>query len=262
MDNEEFDFLGWYDLGFLHLRVNTAEEIFDLNRLYKSSDPNKVTLLSTFLHEYIHFLQEITTISGVHLLGLNIDFLKNVIGEVRHDGQATFKVPFEYSNKYNAIANQELIKIYKGDNKSVDYALYAYYSKEDVVVQDKDGRELKPGKYFVYYNGKGGGQDKIHFGSVCLKEFVTHTLQSKFDPTLTHSDVPYTIAGEIIKKECPSFGDDPMQAVALCDASLMDIHPARTFFRTIERIKEINFKPSSNSSVYDFVYGDLNFVEQ
>ena len=118
MDNEEFDILGWYDLGFLHLRVNTAEEIYNLDSLYKSSDPKKVELLSTFLHEYIHFLQEITTISGVHLLGLNIDFLKNVISEVRHDGQATFKVPFVYSNKYNAIANQELIKIYKGDGKS------------------------------------------------------------------------------------------------------------------------------------------------
>ena len=44
--------------------------------------------------------------------------------------------------------------------------------------------------------------------------------------------------------------------------ALMDLHPARTFFRTIERIKKFSFKPTSISSVYDFVYGDLRFAEQ
>jgi len=128
MGEEELDFRGAYDLGFFHLNINTPEDIFKLDELYRDCSPEKVQVFSTFLHEYIHFLQDVTTISGVHMVGLIIDFIKDVNGDILSDGKATFKVPYTFSNSFNSKTNKALIAIYRGSSDPVDYAKYDHFS--------------------------------------------------------------------------------------------------------------------------------------
>jgi hypothetical protein len=258
MDPEQAKTMGWYEPSYLHIRVSTSRKVFNLDTLLKSVDPEDTRVLSTFFHEYIHFLQEVTTASGVYRLGLMIDFIKGANYEIRQDGKPSFKVPFKFSNTFNAIANKKLLEIYTG-NGDAEYAYYDYYSVNEIEVADRTGFKRKVPSYTVFYRSQRAELKKFTFGHLCLKEFVTHTLQQRFFPLIDHADVPYKIAGQIIEKECPSFGGDEMHQVALCDACLMDIHPARCFFNTIEKIKKTEFTPNSCQEVYDFVYKDLLF---
>jgi hypothetical protein len=175
------------------------------------------------------------------------------------DNTPTFKVPFLFSNKFNSKVNRSLIEIYRGSSDAVDFAYYDRYKVNEVTLTNKDGKKFKVGRYNVYFNHKDRSLDKFHFGWIHLKEYVTHILQTKFFPDIEHPDIPYIVVRKIMAKECPLFGDDPMLLVALCDACLMDIHPARTFFRTVDRIRKGDFRPNSTKAVYDFVYSDLEF---
>jgi len=118
MTIKDFEPLGFYEPGFLHLRVNTDEDISDLNSLYK----NNPKRFSTFLHEYIHFLQDVTTPSGLMSASFYIDFIKDVNWTIRNDGKPEFKVPVEITNLNNIEANIKLRLLYRGETEGSDYA--------------------------------------------------------------------------------------------------------------------------------------------
>jgi hypothetical protein len=261
MNTLELETLGFYEPGFLHLRVNTDYDISDLNDLYRNKSTQKY--FSTFLHEYIHFLQDVTTPSGLMSASFYIDFIKDVNWTIRNDGKPEFQVPVEISNENNIEANMKLRSLYRGEIDGSDLAKYDNYTIENEVIVDKEGNEKKPKKFRVYYYDlKTRERKNFFFGYACLKEYVAHTIQNIFIPSAEHPDIPYQIAEQIVNKEYPEFGNDPMKIVALCDASLMCFHPAEMFFNTIERMKVASFVPKSTKDVYDFAYGDLKFHGQ
>lgn len=261
MNTQEFETLGFYEPGFLHLRINTDYDIFDLNELSRNDD--KKQYFSTFLHEYIHFLQEITTPSGLSSSSFYIDFIKDVNWTVRNDGKSYFSVPVEINNINNIEANIKLRSIYRGDSEGPELVKYDYYSVENESISDKDGNIVNPKKYKVHYHDLRTREYKsFYFGFTCLKEYVAHTIQTKFTSSTKHNDIPYQIAEQIVMKECPSFGNECLNILALCDACLMCYHPAEMFFNTIERIKKEDFVPKQTTDVYDFAYFDLSFQGQ
>jgi hypothetical protein len=150
MSEQDLELLGAYWPGFFQLFVNTTENIFDLNGLYL--DPNSRKLFSTFLHEYIHFLQEITSTSTVWAAGRWIDQIKEVNADIRSRPEAEFKVPFNYSNDFNIRATNQLFEIYRGDDKQEEYAKYDYCDPKVANVKDKDGNILQPIIYWIYYH--------------------------------------------------------------------------------------------------------------
>ena len=256
--SKEFDTLGFYEPGFLHLRVNTDLDISDLNELMRNHKTQQY--FSTFLHEYIHFLQDITTTSGLLAAHFYIDFIKAVNWTIRNDGKAEFKVPVQISNTNNVEANIKLREVYRGEASGSALIKYDRYSTEEVNIKDKNNKEYKPLKYNVhYYDLKTRAGRTLHFGYTCLKEYVAHAVQKNYLAKTDHADIPYQIAELIVKSEYPEFGDNPMFIVALCDASLMCFHPAQMFFNTLERMKADKFVPNSTKSIYEFAYKDLNF---
>jgi len=255
---KEFETLGFYEPGFLHLRVNTDIDISDLNELSRNKKTKKY--FSTFLHEYIHFLQDITTTSGLMAANFYIEFIKDINWTIRHDGKAEFKVPVEITNTNNIKSNLKLREIYRGETKGSALLKYNRYTIEHPIIKDKNNKEIKPPKYKVhYYDLKTRKPKSLHFGFACLKEYMAHTIQKKYIPETENSDIPYQIAEQIVITEYPNFGNDSMLIVALCDASLMCFHPAQMFFNTIERMKKESFIPRSAIDIYNFAYKDISF---
>jgi hypothetical protein len=257
MDYKQFETRGYYEPGFLHLRVNTDEELIDLNKF--AADPATAAYFSTFLHEYVHFLQDVTTINGLANTIHYIDMIQEVNYEVIHSGRADFKVPFAFSNANNIQANKQLRNIYAGYQKPIDYIKYDSYQVLHQVVKDKEGNEHYPEIYKVHYYTRSGIKLSFNFGWICLTEYVAHAIQNKFVPGTDHSDVPYVAPELIIHKEYPEFGSDTMMIAALCDASLMSYHPAQVFFKTIQQMKADKFIPATPKEVYDYAYASISF---
>ncbi len=257
MKTKEFDTFGSYDTSFLHLKVYTKENIFNLTKLFK--DKNKIALASTFLHEYIHFLQNVTTSYGLMSGIVYVDLIKDINYSIINDGKPEFEVPIIFDNKNNVKANKELQEIYSGDSKPVKYIKYDRYEVEEKPVEYKDGNSMQVKRYKVHYFNKASKPESFYFGATCIKEYMAHAIQSKFLPTTEHTDVPYTVAELIVEKEYPLLARDKMFIVALCDACLMHLHPAQLFFDSLERMSAQRFMPVAVGQIYDFCFHEMQF---
>jgi hypothetical protein len=260
MDFKQFETRGYYEPGFLHLRVNTDQELIDLNKF--GAEPATANYFSTFLHEYVHFLQDITTTTGLANTIHYIDMIKEVNDEIINDGKPDFKVPFVFSNTNNIVANKKLRNIYAGYTKAIEYIRYESYQVLHQVVPDKDGKESIVEIYKVHYYTRSGIKLSFDFGWICLTEYVAHTVQNQMVPGTDHAYVPYVVPELIIEKEYPAFGRDPLLISALCDACLMSYHPAQMFFKTILQMKADKFVPVSTKEVYDFIYAGIAFKSE
>ncbi len=257
MNIQEFSVLGYYEPGFLHMRVNTEDEMKDLNEL--AADESKMQYFSTFLHEYIHFLQELTTTSGIYKCGSFINLIRDINLQIKADSNAEFKVPVEVDNHYNSTANEQLERIYRGQHKVENYAKYSHYSFVFTDVLDKDGIVRSPRKYTVFYYDQSGRQQEFHFGYSCLKEYVAHT-QNLYRP-IEHPDIPYLIAELIVATEYGILNSNQLFIVALCDACLMSFHRADTFFNMLELMKKESFVPTAPKDIYTYVFNTVKFSD-
>lgn len=257
----EFTTFGYYDPGFIHLRVNTYEDLTELSQLPALSSFPAWT--STFLHEYVHFLQDITTTHGLLNFLQSIELLKNANKQVRDSTASSFSIPLRLNNDFNWETNKKLKQIYKGletpnglPAPRIDYLSYAASIER---ITTNGGATISVPKYHIKYYDHGAQVEmSCHFGSIHIKEYMAHAVQNQFSPSTAHDDLPYLVAELIVKKEVPKLAEFPALIIALCDASLMDFHPARLFFHTIEQMKAAPDNiPLDVDSVYAFAFKDL-----
>lgn len=261
-DTEDF---GHYEPGFIHLRVNTRDDLSDLGQLLKLTDLPSWT--PTFLHEYVHFLQATTTTNGLLHFLQAVQHLQNANKKVLGSSSATFAIPLSIDNDFNWHTNRQLIEIYRGrekpDSLPVKSIDYLGWTKVVEVIIDNNNTPIAVEKFGVDYFDK-GAQTKmsVPFGSIHLKEYMAHAIQNQLVPGTAHDDLPYLLVELIVKMEVPRLAQDTSFVVAICDASLMDLHPARLFFRTLERMKSTpRWTPADANSVYDFAFENIMFSD-
>jgi hypothetical protein len=248
----EFSMGGFYEPGFLHLRVNAGGNV-NLNDITKVPAPEWVP---NFLHEYIHFLQDITSTHGLLNFIKAIQHLKNANKQVLEAPQAEFHVPLAITNKYNHITNKRIGDACYGDRSHSTSIKYLNYRQKTEDIKTGSNELLSIEHYQVSYHDEGAHADtECHFGSWHIKEYMAHAVQRRFAPATSHDDIPYSLVELIVQKECPRLARDSALIIALCDASLMDYHPARLFFHTLERIKmNPEQSPESVDNVYEFAF--------
>lgn len=256
----EFEPRGFYEPGVFHLRVNNCEDLSELNRLHEADAPS--AWRSTFLHEYVHFLQDITTTHGLLNLVFFIEELKNA-NKMILDGPAQFRIPLELSNTFNFDTNVKLFGVYYGcrdDSMHPVSATYKRYSKEEEVIYSNKNEAYHVPKYAITYANTDGDEDSYHFGSRQIKEYMAHAIQSEFAPedASDHPDIPYRLVEMIVEREVPRVAKSRHFLTALCDASLMDFNPAHLFFYSLERMKNCpDWQPTDVDSIYEFVFNGV-----
>lgn len=100
---------GYYNPSFLKLTVNADCDLSNLNLLNKAH-------FSTFYHEYIHFLQDLTTTFGVTNAAIIANRLMFYNEQFRNspDQFVKVKIPLIDQNGANSKLNAELQNLYQG----------------------------------------------------------------------------------------------------------------------------------------------------
>src|ERR1039457_620984 len=171
--------LGYYEPGFIHLRVNTTEELNDFNKLGENAATAK--WVSTFLHEYIHFLEDISTTHGLVNFILAVEYLKNANKQVLESQQAEFKIPLKITNTFNSLTKDALRSLYYGDNNSsAESITYLEYFTENQDVTTNEGKVITVPKYKTRYDDNCAQTKMVcRFGSLQLKEYMAHAIQNQ-----------------------------------------------------------------------------------
>jgi hypothetical protein len=247
---------GYYTLGFLNIKVNTTESLQDLNELMSQNS----STFSTFLHEYIHFLQNFTTTNGLYSSAFYLQFIKYLVAKIKEESNEEIDLPLKIDNDFNRISFNELNLVYSGQSGFIrDRVKYNSYSIEVVEITDvSDGSKIKPNKYIVNFtNYSNYKQEDYHFGTIALKEYVGHKIQNNFYAT-THPDIPYLIAELLLDEELPELKDHDDLKILICDAALMNLHPAEFFFVIIEKLKKEKY-PKEPLAFYNFIFKGINY---
>lgn len=225
--------LGLYSPSFFKMYIGVREQIDDVFNL------SPVTS-AVFLHEYVHFLQDITTIYGQKNIISVVDYIKTVNFNQRASGNTVLPIPYIPQHRDGgAYYNSELEKLHLGTRR-LNFAgtiteIIVSILQQDVgnEIKDIEQIELKlPGKDHSY-----------RFGSHAIIESMAYEIEQAVYPGLlaTPEDFCYTAAAEVIRFCYPALTENRLHIVAFCDATLMYYNPAAVFYHALTLIVRIYF---------------------
>ena len=215
--------------------------------LYNLSKQN----LASFIHEYIHFLQDITTYWGLNNAYVYSEYIHGAINQIYKYPKGSFRIPLRLPNNLNNIDfNQAIIEECTGSYEEIDLLFII-----DIEMVTKKTKYLNP--YFkdltyVYLKLR---NKKIQFGARAIMESMAYLLEKQIAPGGSSVyEYPYCSAEFITLKVYPEFAEDPLNILALCDLSLLFSNPAVIFVNTLKEFKESHYIPDKAEDLYDFFY--------
>ena len=218
---------GKYKASFFHLIVNGKVEWPDFMKMSQED-------FGTLIHEYVHYIQEISTVYGVswsewyHTYMLICKEYINQADKII----VPIKVPYE---KYKTFAKgKELF-----DN-SLGTGYDNYTTVDDLYVLKEEIQSAKKKRTAVKIHTFDFNQGLIQsfdFGYTCIIESMAHLMQTLFDQKAKHQDVPYNSVSKICEVEYPEIAKDKKKLISICLASLSSQNPGLFFFECLDIAK-------------------------
>ncbi len=209
---------------------------------------------SVLAHEYIHFLQDITTSYGAFNAYAISEFMKSVAESIRQSPDGIIDVPFTpdlgldnvyanycikeltYGDSFEILRINEIVEL-RNEKESLESVVLD--SIPNVVVLLKDG---------------GGHVHKVNFGACAVMESMAYLMEQYIAPKkISAPDYPYRIAEIITRDYYTEFGKDTLNILALCDVALLTSAPGHTFICYLGQFKEDNWLPKDPSEIYSKV---------
>lgn len=196
-----------------------------------------------FLHEYIHYLQDLTTISGYARIETIVDQVKWVVSDA--SGKKNIKIPYNpdaywaYSMKPNAAC----LRVSKGEmkkktnaNADVKYGSPKDFKLEDERVPIKNGKyiRVRVNATFVFEDVE-HNEYKYKIGEMAISESMAYIIENHIYPGVLAcgTDFPYNVVRNVVRWKCPKAEDDYI-LVAICDVSLMYAFPGLAFYHIVD----------------------------
>lgn len=248
MREQLFTTLGFYRPSFFKMQVNRTDDLEQLNQL---SDITS----AVYLHEYIHFLQDITTTFGFMNISTVVDYIKYANQSLSNATSTTFRVPVNPrpSLNDNVYFNLNLKKNYIGSVDDIVSATITNINKTYATVTLRAGNQ-NIDTVTIDYTDSEGNLNYHQFGSHCIIESMAYLVENSIYPNLIPSapDFPYRTAEKVVSFEYPVLLNDPLNILALCDISLMSYNPGDFFYSMLLEMKTTNYIPSTPEDIYHF----------
>lgn len=213
-----------YKSNFFHIYLEGESLINNDNRFNRISTRD----YGSFVHEYIHYIQQITTPYGIKY---NSYFNNNLIlYRELVNSKEVINLPLELEEVIEPAKLMELELKEKNGSK--------YFSKgniDDIEISDLDIQSAKEKNAAVnigiydFENNK-AFVDGFQFGYWCVIESMAHLVQSLVNPELFHSKVPYESAQLICNKIRPDLQHDTKLLISICYVALYFNNPGLAFF--------------------------------
>lgn len=236
--------LGSYIPTFFEMHVATRDDDMTINQM---SDGDATVLF----HEYIHFLQDITTFYGLNNLYVQSEYLHSVVNRVK--GNQQFHVPFMIEdNNDNVLLNQIVCKLTVGDYVEQEhYHVYSIDEMEEELIPNPFLKKIKS----IVLNFD---DDSLRsFGAIAIMESMAYILERLCSPNsyVSSPDYPYRAAELVAQYYDAAFGNDLLKVLALCDMSLQNSNPGLCFVNIMKEINDGKLQFDTPESIYDYFYG-------
>ena len=214
-------------------------------------------LVETIMHEYIHFIQDVSTVYGLANLSNTFSDISNFYNII----EDKIKLPYKFPNIKVREINKDLFSIY--------YSECPYFTlpKLDVNIEINSLPVSKLGldgfpmlNYYEVDFIEGGNKHSFPFGACSLLEGMAKLIEYHLFQVSQNENkwvLPYDFPEIIAKHLYPKLGNNLAYVVALCDVSLMYYHSGEVFVKMLEMMKEENYYPQKIDDLYIFVISHL-----
>lgn len=237
---------GLYIPTFLLMEVGTSHSLKNLNEL---SDE----VLATWFHEYLHFLQDISTTFGLMHITHVVEYMKFCALEIQNS-EKNFEVPIhaKYSNLHTVYQNSLLVPEYVGTTTHTLF--YEINSITSDLLAVKISGDLFVNVDSIILNITVNAQMKtVKFGSLAIIESMAFLIEkSCFPSNNLISEFPYLTAKKVVNHIYPEFGFDDLNIIALCDSSLRSFNPGNNFYLSLIKMKKETWLPNKPEEVYEY----------
>ena len=245
-----FKELGSYRPAFLSMKLSFP---FPKSRLplYELSESD----LSVFVHEYIHFLQDISSYCLLNNAYYYSEYLHTAVNYIYKIKGKYFEIPLWMPrNHCNVEANNFINQTCFGSNDEIgDLFITRIKTQSHPFPYRGVGLDCIDKRILVTAPYK-----EVHFGYLAIMESMAYLLESMIShPSSSPYDYPYKAAPMVVEHLYPEFGNDKQNVLALCDVSLQYSNPGNVFIGMLEQMKERHWLPTKPEDVDDYVYGQL-----
>lgn len=232
--------LGFYVPSYMFLKIN---EYFNEHSFAD------IMLSPVFFHEFVHYLQDISTTYGMMSFISNISCIQSDAYVAEHSKLAV-KLPIS-KQVGSASHNDELTSTLIGDDSGPDNPVITHIDRGYFIHNYYPSMRLKvSGREYIF------GVVAIHETMAYLSEQV---LFKSFAPS---PDLPYSAGLYVADFIYPGFSKDILNVIALCDASLMCCNPPEVFCYSLEIMRANNIHPKSYQDVYAIVSELIEYPKQ
>lgn len=250
---------GFYYSSYFRIKVDTNDSFLNFDETLSELGA------AIFFHEYIHFLQDITTTHGLFNITNEVDFIKLFNSKLQIDGVNSLNVPFVSSvEDGNTHINMEMKKIFigAGEHKNFDQE---YIVDNEQYYLRIDGSKWQFTREFIQVGSEKEGGYKYYFGSYCICEGMAYEMEQMLYPNVilpSPTKLPYSAPRLIADKLYPNFSDNVENLIALCDASLMYSDPGMVFCKILRQMYSTSYYPQKPEDIYQYTYNHIKFEYQ
>lgn len=246
---EKYTSLGIYNPSFFKITLKTGEN------LPKEDAENPLVSDITgaaFLHEYIHFLQDITTSSGLNNFCYIVDYIKWINSLYRKEdvlfppySPNTSTTPFL---KENALVRDA----YTGSKKQIN-PFSKIESAKLVTKQIYEGFE--DNFLEIECVQQSGANQSYNIGEYAISECMAYNIESYIFPDVLPAPpvFPYKIVNLIADYYCKGLFDDKLKIIAICDACLMFDNPGYVLYLSLTSDIRDEYIKMPAEDIYDYV---------
>ena len=243
--------LGFYEPAVFHLHTNGNGQ---LNRM----DNWNLLQKSTFLHEYIHFLQDITTIQGLNNMFIVGEYLRHVTDFVKQYKNACIHLPINPFSADNNVDQNWLARAYTMGESTTVEKLLRYRKVQVAKLKDfNSGKEITVNGIMLRCIDGNLQMVDVLFGTLQMMEGMAKLIQEEIYPTPVRISPynPYYIARDMADMIIPGLSAKTQTLIALFFLALQRSNPGYDFVEYLEFKAKNGF--DANTLTADVVYEDL-----
>ena len=190
----------------------------------------------SFLHEYIHYLQNLTTPWGLYTSMVEYQFI------VEH---------FKYIQEHTDIVLPLQIKLNEQIKSRID--IISVGNGENPLKQNYGNRKIDRNTKILWHrklkniNGKNypyiildikceDDVKSVNMGAYIIKESMAALYQMQLDPSATHPeyDLPYNVVKILAEQHFPNIANDDKKLISICYLSLFSLSPGEVLIEQLD----------------------------
>lgn len=258
----------YYSSAFFRMKVDVPVSLEVLNDIPDGT-------MSLYLHEYVHFLQDISTIYGLMNIANILYYIHDTASRIPKSDKGTFLVPANLPDDKDDFGynNHQLMYLYKGASikparKSIIVTHFrevtsSYGNKPGLTVPliFLTANDLETGEQFEFQLG---GNHVCESMAYLAEKLVYGQLLANQGFVTPVDDYPYLVVQRLAELIYPSIAGQEQLLIAVCDVSLMNYNPGLSVVRILSHLKSLGFAEGEFDirTLYEISYSLLGLTPQ